>query len=1152
MHNPLEKTLRTQLENIVKAARDCAEAGAREAVEVLGVADANAPGHLSPKERELRVRLRAHARQLGDVLSEDNRQGITSLVEEIAYEHWHRMLFARFLAENGLLFYDGVAISLEDCRDLAEELHFPSPWELAASCAAKMLPQIFRLDSPSFELTFAPDRIRALERLLDSIAPETFAASDALGWLYQFWQTRRKKEINESEVKIGAKELPAVTQLFTEPYMVSFLLDNTLGAWYAAPKLKGRIFDSEAEAKAAVSTPAIPLQYLRLIQMEDKSWIPAGGTFDKWPAELKDFTLLDPCCGSGHFLVASFLMLVPMRMEREGLDAATAVDKVLTDNIHGLELDQRCVELAAFALAFEAWRYPDAGGYRPLPSFHLACDGIAPQMKREEWLRLARSAARNLPAASTDLIPDDNPGLWESQLLNAMGKLYNTFENAPVLGSLINPEHLAGDLFQADFADVARILHDNLSGSNAETREAVIAAHGIIKAMELLGKKYTLVITNPPYRGAGDLTYSLLKYIEAHYLDAKKDLATVFIKRGFEFLLGNGSLCLVVPQNWLFLTTYRKLREKILTDTTLNIVIKLGAGAFETISGEVVKVVLFIASNCASDNMHTVWGKDVSNVKDIVTKAASIQNGSLLGMQQSSLKRNPDSRISLSTVTDNKLLSISAYSAQGIGTTDNPRFVQGFWEQRTHAEEWVYFQRASEKQDWYSGYSNMFAWGGNSNSAYFKHIAELKKENRIGGGWQAGSIAWQRAGFSINVTGKKNISIYSQCKFDTTIGAIIPRNKEALLPVFAYIKSPQYLENLSDIDQALSITEATLVKVPFDLEYWTKVAEEKYPHGLPEPFTDDPTQWIFHGHPCASVIWDERMKRLKIGDDRIDSTVLHVAVARLLGYRWPAELDPKMELAPEMREVMKRLDALQSLVDDDGIVCIPALRQEQDAATRLLSLLVAAYGDAWNGTITDQLLVSCGCEGKRLEQWLRDKFFVQHAKLFGDRPFIWQIWDGLRDGFSVLVNYHKLDNKLLNSLIYSYLGDWINKQNDDIANGVDGAQEKLDAAKSLKSKLIAILEGDAPYDIFVRWKTLDEQPIGWNPDINDGVRLNIRPFMIAGVLRENKPPKLNIKWDKDRGKDVASAPWYPVFHGDRINDHHLSLTEKRKTINRRK
>jgi len=127
-----------------------------------------------------------------------------------------------------------------------------------------------------------------------------------------------------------------------------------------------------------------------------------------------------------------------------------------------------------------------------------------------------------------------------------------------------------------------------------------------------------------------------------------------------------------------------------------------------------------------------------------------------------------------------------------------------------------------------------------------------------------------------------------------------------------------------------------------------------------------------------------------------------------------------------------------------------------------------------------------------------------------------------------MVNYHKLDAKLLESLIYTYLGDWISRQKDDIRNGVDGAEERLAAAEGLKKRLELILEGEAPYDIFVRWKPLEEQPIGWNPDLNDGVRLNIRPFMSvpdvrkkgAGVLRE----KPNIKWNKECGERAVVSP----------------------------
>jgi hypothetical protein len=240
---------------------------------------------------------------------------------------------------------------------------------------------------------------------------------------------------------------------------------------------------------------------------------------------------------------------------------------------------------------------------------------------------------------------------------------------------------------------------------------------------------------------------------------------------------------------------------------------------------------------------------------------------------------------------------------------------------------------------------------------------------------------------------------------------------------------------------------------------------------------------------------------------------------------------------------------LLPFADEDGIVCIPPVRGEASAADRLLNLLAAAYGEAWSTDVLAELLKSADHAGKTLETWLRDKFFTQHCKLFQHRPFIWHIWDGLPDGFSALVNYHKLDRKSLETLIYTYLGDWIGRQKQDKNNSIDGAEERLAAAEALKKKLEQILEGEAPYDIFVRWKPIEQQPIGWEPDLNDGVRLNIRPFMTvadvkkkgAGILRD----KPNIKWTKDRGKDVESAPWYHKFGGERINDHHLTLADKR-------
>ena len=216
---------------------------------------------------------------------------------------------------------------------------------------------------------------------------------------------------------------------------------------------------------------------------------------------------------------------------------------------------------------------------------------------------------------------------------------------------------------------------------------------------------------------------------------------------------------------------------------------------------------------------------------------------------------------------------------------------------------------------------------------------------------------------------------------------------------------------------------------------------------------------------------------------------------------------------------------------------------------------ITVMNGSWRPAILDQLLAQADCAGKGLDVWLREKFFEQHAKRFHHRPFVWHVWDGLKDGFAALVNYHRLDAKNLERLIHTYLGDWIRQQEAGVRDGIDGAQTRLAAAQDLKRRLELILEGEPPYDIFVRWKPLAEQPIGWNPDLNDGVRLNIRPFLSvsdvgkkgAGVLRD-KPKSLH--WEKDRGSDVPSAPWYELGLqyggkvGDRINDHHLTLAEK--------
>ncbi|MBM0491106.1 SAM-dependent DNA methyltransferase [Aeromonas jandaei] len=1129
MRQALDKTLRTQLESTVLAAREVVETACREEIERLGVADATVPAFLNDAQRKLRNRLRAHARQLGDPLHDNGKQETAHLLAEMAYEQWHRMLFARFLEQNDLLMYDAYTpVTLDECAELLEEeTDCASAWELAGRLAAKMLPQVFRVESPVLAVRLPINHQRTLEGLIMALSPAVFEAQDSLGWCYQFWQSKRKDEVNKSGVPIGADELSPVTQLFTEPYMVSFLLDNALGAWWAKRRLTDdhlRHASDEQELRERAAIPGVPLTYLRFVKVTDTQgdlWQPAGGWYDAWPEDISELKTLDPCCGSGHFLVALFLMLVPMRMQLEGCDANTAIERVITQNLHGLELDGRCIEIAAFALALEAWRFPNAGGYRPLPALQLACSGQDVLAASNEWQQLAQQ----------------NP-----ELEPALAWLMRQFSDAPVLGSLIDIKraHYEGKA-QGAPAPWQQLL-DAQARSDDESKETQVAAQGLALAAKLLAGSYHLVATNVPYLGRGKQCAVLQNFCENYYPEAKADLATVFLERCLDFNPQGGSSTIVLPQNWLFLTSYKKFREKLLTEQNWNLIARLGPKGFQTPMWD-FNVQLITLSKGVAPKESLLRGVDVAELKTVEEKGHKLKEVSILQKSQNGQLMHTDSRVEFNSGSDFEHLDAISVSFEGLTSGDISRFVANYWEVSvTPCSDWSFFIGSVTSAAHYGGRNQAIYWQ--------RGLGDLKNSS---GSYIKGEKAWGKRGLRIQQTGNLVPTIYCGELFDKNAGTVIPNEEKDLPALYCYMASPEYNNDVRKIDQSLKVTVKTLLKVPFDIKHWVEQSKFLYPHGIPSAYSNEPTQWIFHGHPCASVIWDDTSKWTKEGPVRFDDTVLQVAVARLLGYQWPAELDKEMELADEQRQLVDEVAKLNTFADEDGIVCLPAVRGEAPAHTRLEKLLVAAYEDDWKNGALDKLLTAVG--SKSLELWLRDKFFEQHCKLFQHRPFIWHIWDGLKDGFSALVNYHKLDRSGLERLIYTYLGDWIRIQEQGVKEARDGAEERLTAAKNLQQRLEAILAGEKGLDIFVRWKPLAEQPIGWEPDLNDGVRLNIRPFLKAadvgkkgaGILRF----KPNINWNKDRGNDVASAPWYTLGlqygekEGARINDHHLSLEDKR-------
>jgi hypothetical protein len=1053
----LPPPLRKQLETAVLAARRAAEGAARAAIDGLGVFADRRPEHLNVDQAALRNGLREKWRQLGG-----DRE---LLVAECAYEQWHRLLFARFLAENDLLLHPQykAALTVADCEELAAELDEPDGWSVAARFASEILPGIFRLDDPCVHLRFAPEGRHALEGILDRLPREVFVADDSLGWVYQFWQKNKKDEINHSGRKIGAADLGPVTQLFTENYMVRFLLENSLGAWWAArhpdsPLVKG-------------------FEYLQ----SDENGRAAVGSFDRWPSQVAELTVMDPCCGSGHFLVEAFSMLWQMRAEEEGLRALDAQNAVLRDNLFGLELDPRCVQIAMFAVALQAWKV--GGGWRRLPVPNIACSGVPVRGTStvDEWKALADG---------------------DDVLKTVLDRLHVLFHEAAMLGSLIDPRRVAQS---ADPSEMNRSLEDvsweavvlllrkvhNNEGLDPAT--PVLGANAVVtaRAADFLSRSYTLIATNVPYLGGGRQSESLKAQLDRAFPVANSELAAAFLSR-IAFTGFTQGFAVVLPDTIGFLAGFSRLRRQLLDRGSVNFVVYLGSGSFSSVSGAVVRPLLLVGDS--TDAVTEVNGLDVSRVTPLAHRIVALTTEPLSRVSVAGVLREPDTPLRARMLEGAVLLSQVARSTEGLSTGDDSRYRRKFWElMKFHGVRRIQGPPTAGHVNGASGLEEVILW----NLPHYKIGADRGARLR-------GATAWGKAGLLIGRIGGVSCGPYFGALFDKSCVALVPANRQDLGALRAFIDSGAFEVELRQIDRKVAVATKSIEKVPFDAQRWRSLASKDGP--MEEARTNDPVQWLFEGRPEFS------------------KAPLQVAVGRLVGYRWPEQT---------------QADDLDVFADPDGIVCLPSVSGKAPAADRVQQVLSAAFGPAWSPSKIRELLDEAGSKRKKLEDWLRDDFFKQHCAIFGNRPFVWHIWDGQRDGFSALVNYHGLDRKMLEKLTYTYLGqDWVERQRADSRDEVAGAEARMSAALQLQRKLEAILEGEKPYDVYVRWKQPHEQPIGWEPDLNDGVRLNIRPFVMAGVLRS----PFNIHWKQDRGKNPDGS--------ERHNYLHLSLSEKVDTRKR--
>lgn len=583
---------------------------------------------------------------------------------------------------------------------------------------SRHLPLLFDPNSPGVALKPSPAALKRLVALLsgtetvkgqEPATSEVFKAPDALGWAYQYWNTEEKDRVFEKvRTKKGAKiegaDIIPATQLYTEPYMVKFLVQNSLGALWLGMHPKSKLSDGwEYYVKDADRAP-----------VEERS--------------LNQITFLDPACGSGHFLLEAFDLFYAMYEEEGHLKEPEQIcTSILENNLFGLEIDERAIQIAEAALWMKAAE--KAFGFKGVPTNLVATNIHLPKGKNHLEAFLKNH-------------PEDEP------LRPALQTIFESLEHADELGSLLQIEEPVekelkyiqakqGDQLswltpQTDQdweswkrAAIVRIRdHFEEQAQSADLSQAFFgrsAGKGLM-IFDLLSRRYDAVAANPPYMGSKNLGKLLKSYVSKYYKPGKHDLYAAFILRCISLSLNGGRIGMVTQEGWMFLSTYKELRkgdgkelQGMLGGTNIETLVHLGANAFSELTGEVVRVVLFTLEKSTELSGMRIWAAKLLRVQGASNKAHNLDrlcrktsDSQVSHPFQSDLGMLPEaplaywlSRAAIMLLINEDSIGEKLEVTRGVDTCNNDRFVRWFWERQALGRGWVVFLKGGGFGRWH-------------------------------------------------------------------------------------------------------------------------------------------------------------------------------------------------------------------------------------------------------------------------------------------------------------------------------------------------------------------------------------------------------------------------------------------------------------------
>jgi hypothetical protein len=590
---------------------------------------------------------------------------------------------------------------------------------------------------------------------------------EVIGWLYQFYISERKDEVFagfKKNRKAGANEIPAATQLFTPHWIVRYLVENSLGRLWMLNRPTSRL--------------VAQMQYYIAPVDGEGDFLKIGG-----PEEIK---VIDPACGSGHMLTYAFDILYAI-YEEEGYAPADIPGVILSNNLYGLEIDARAGALAAFALTMKARSKQRSFFNRQVQPNVSVLHPIRFSVQEVDLL-LTRGGDRHAESA-----------------------FWNQFASADVTGSLVKPN-------RATLEDARRGLAS--ARSKAPDGDILVAdvldrAERTLQQAAVLSTAYHVAVANPPYMGSANMDTVLAQFARSEYPLAKIDLYAMFIDRCFEFVDAIGAVAMVTQDSWMFLGAYAKYRAWLLNRGSLTNLAHLGTSAFDTIGGEVVSTVAFVADTYREGALRSVFVRaadvDGGAKADVLARAAGgLESGRTWVRAVSEFLAVPNTPV-VYWASDDEIAALGRgpylgellQAREGLTTGDNDRFLRRWYEvsQRsigygiesteqsvTSGARWFPYQKGGSSRRWYGNFDFVVDWeddGERARANIDEETGRVRSHNYNGVyGFRRG-LTWS----SISGDGFAVRHVEGSFMFDTKGPMAFPNREDELLVLEGFLNS---------------------------------------------------------------------------------------------------------------------------------------------------------------------------------------------------------------------------------------------------------------------------------------------------------------------------------------------------------------------------